>query len=66
MFELCPLRITENQLIVYSPEGEQIVCHPLAEKGCKERYVDDHKKPRKKPDLAIVDVILRLESCPLK
>jgi hypothetical protein len=62
MFELCPVRITENQMIVYSPEGEQIACHPLAEKGRKERYVGDHKKPRKKPDLAIADVISRLEA----
>lgn len=62
MFELCPLRITEDQLMVYSPSGEQIACHPLAEKGRKERYVGYHKKPSKKPDLAIADVILRLES----
>jgi hypothetical protein len=62
MFELCPVRITEDQMIVYSPEGEQIACHPLAEKGRKERYVGDHQKPRKKPDLAIADVISRLES----
>ena len=62
MFELCPLRITENQLMVYSPLGEQIACHPLAEKNRKERYVGYHQKPSKKPDLAIADVILRLES----
>ena len=54
--------ITEDQMIVYSPEGEQIAIHPLAEKDRKERYVRDHKKPRKKPDLAIADVIFRLES----
>ena len=62
MFELCPLRITEKQLIVYSPGGEQIVCHPLAEKGRKERYVGEHKKPARKPELVIADVIARLES----
>jgi hypothetical protein len=62
MFELCPMRITEDQMIIYSPEGEQIACHPLAEKGRKERYVGDHKKTRKKPDLAIADVISRLEA----
>jgi transposase len=61
MFEVCPLRITENQLLVYSPSGEQIACHTLAEKGRKERYVGYHKKPSKKPDLAIADVICRLE-----
>ena len=61
MFELCPLRITQNQMIVYSPCGEQIACHPLAEKGRKGRYVGDHKKSTKKPDLPIADVISRLE-----
>jgi len=61
MFELCPLRITQDQMIIYSPDGEQIACHPLAEKGRKERYVGDHKKPTKKPDLSIADVISRLE-----
>lgn len=62
MFELCPLRITEDQMIIYSPGGEQIACHALAEKGRKERYVGDHKKPSKKPDLLIADVISCLES----
>lgn len=61
MFELCPLRITQDQMIVYSPCGEQIACHPLAEKGRKDRYVGDHKKSTKKPDLPIADVISRLE-----
>ena len=62
MFELCPVRITEKELMVYSPAGEQIATHPLAEKGRKERYVGNHQKPRKKPDLAIADVISRLEA----
>lgn len=62
MFELCGLRITCEQMIIYAPGGEQIACHPLAEKGRKERYVGDHKKSPKKPDLAVADVIQRLES----
>jgi len=61
MFEQCPVRITGEQMIVYSPMGEQIACHGLADKGRKERYVGDHKKPRKKNGLLISDVILRLE-----
>jgi len=61
MFEQCPLRITQDQMIIYSPCGEQIACHPLAEKGRKERYVGDHKKSTKKPDLPIADIISRLE-----
>jgi transposase len=62
MFEICPIRITEDQMVIYSPAGEQIACHPLAEKGSKERYVGVHQKPRKKPNLVIADVISRLES----
>jgi hypothetical protein len=62
MFELCPVRITGEQMIVYAPSGEQIACHPLAEKGRKGRYVGEHKKPCKKPRLVIADVISRLES----
>lgn len=62
MFEQCPIRITEEQMVIYSPMGEQIACHTLAEKGRKERYVGDHKKPRKKHTLVISDVILRLEA----
>ena len=62
MYELCPIRITEDQMVIYSPAGEQIACHPLAEKGRKERYVGIHQKPRSKPDLVIADVISRLET----
>jgi len=62
MYELCPIRITEDQMVIYSPAGEQIACHPLAEKGRKERYVGIHQKPRSKPDLVIADVISRLEA----
>jgi len=62
MYELCPVRITEDHMVVYSPAGEQIVSHPLAEKGRNERYVGDHQKPRKNPDLVIADVISRLEA----
>ena len=62
MYEVCPVRIAENHLVVYSPIGEQLVTHPLAELGRKERYVGVHQKIGKKPDLDIADVILRLEA----
>jgi transposase len=62
MFEVCPVRITEDHMVVYSPEGEQIAGHPLAEKGRKERYVGIRPKTRRKPDLPIADVITRLEA----
>jgi len=61
MYEVCPVRIGEDNLVVYSPSGEQLASHPLAEKGRKERYVGMHQTPRKKPDLSMADVIIRLE-----
>ena len=62
MYELCPIRITGDHMVIYSPMGEQIVTYPLAEKGRKERYVGVHQKPVKKPDLVIADVVNRLEA----
>jgi hypothetical protein len=62
MYEVCPVRIAEDHLVVYSLIGEQLVTHPLAEPGRKERYVGVHQKTGKKPDLVIADVISRLEA----
>lgn len=62
MYEVCPVRITEDHLVVYSPGGEQLVTHPLAEADRKERYVGVRQKTGKKPDLVIADVISRLEA----
>jgi transposase len=62
MYEVCPVRISENHLEVYSPLGEHLVTHPLAEADRKERYVGVHQKTGRKPDLEIGDVISRLEA----
>ena len=62
MYEVCPVRITDQYLMVYSSNGELLVTHPLAEKNRKERYVGVVEKERKKPDMVIADVIARLES----
>lgn len=62
MYETCPVRITDDQLVVYSPAGEQLATHPLAEPGRTQRYVGVREKPGKKPDLVIADVISRLEA----
>jgi transposase len=61
MYEICPVRISEDHLVVYSPGGEQLVTHPLARQGQKERYVGVHQRTGRKPDLAMADVISRLE-----
>jgi transposase len=62
MYEVCPVRIAEDHLVVYSPAGEQLVTHPLAEPGRRERYVGVREKTGKKPDLVIADVISRLKA----
>jgi transposase len=62
MYELCSVRITDDHLVVYSPAGEQLVTHPLAEPGRRERYVGVRQKTGRKPDLVIADVISRLEA----
>jgi len=62
MFEVCPVRITEAELIVYSPDGEQIATHPLAQKGQKGRYVGVRQKKSKSSGPNIKDVIIRLEA----
>ena len=62
MYELCPVRIAEDHLVVYSSAGEQLATHTLAEPGRKERYVGVHQRTGKKPDLVIADVISRLEA----
>jgi hypothetical protein len=62
MHEVCAVRITEEELEVYSPGGEKIATHPLAEKGHKERYVGQPQKTSKKREVPIADVIHRLRN----
>lgn len=62
MYEVCPVRIAEDHLVVYSPAGEMLVTHPLAEDGRRERYVGVREKTGKKAGLVIADVISRLEA----
>jgi transposase len=61
MYELCPVRITEEHLVVYSPDGEPLVTHPLAKQGQKERYVGVPQQTRGKIDLVLSDVVTRLQ-----
>lgn len=61
MYEVCAVRITGEQLEVYSQKGEKIATHPLAKKGHKQRYVGKPHKTDKKVSVPIADVIRRLE-----
>lgn len=60
--ETCPVRITEDHLTVYCPTGEQLVVHPLARPGQKERYVGRHQKSNQSTLPSISDVIERLQA----
>ena len=62
MYELCPVRVTEEEFIVYSPEGEQLVVHPLAKEGQTSRYVGVQQKKGKATGPDIKDVIARLKA----
>jgi transposase len=62
MFEICPVRITDDSVIIYSPLGELIATHPLAKEGQKDRYVGAKQLSGKTPDLPLADIVRRLEA----
>jgi len=39
LFETCPVRITHEEVLIYSPDCELVTIHKLAEEGRKDRYV---------------------------
>jgi transposase len=39
LFKSCPLRITSDQVIIYSHDFKLLIAHPLAEKGAAGRYI---------------------------
>jgi len=61
LYEVCPVRITEEHLVVYSPDGEPLATHPLAKQGQKERYVGVPQQTSRKIDLVLSDVVTRLQ-----
>jgi len=46
LLEACPVRVSDTEIIIYSPECEEIKRYRLAEKGRKDRYVG---RPRQHP-----------------
>lgn len=47
MFETCPVRAGDREIIIYSPDCQEIARHRLAEKGRKDRYIGRSKKTQK-------------------
>lgn len=39
LYEACPVRVSDKEIIIYSPQCEEITRYPLAEKGRKNRYI---------------------------
>ena len=39
LFKSCPVRITSDQVIIYSHDFKLLISHPLAEKGATGRYI---------------------------
>jgi len=63
MYEACPVRISDAEIIIYSPGCEELRRYPLAEKGRKDRYIGRvFHDNRKRSDLNAGDIIARLQS----
>jgi transposase len=63
LFELCPVRITRDELMVYSPDAELLAIHKLADKDCKQRYVGRKQTTSNAlTALALKEIISRLET----
>jgi len=39
LFKSCPLRVTSDQVIIYSHDFKLLISHPMAEKGATGRYI---------------------------
>lgn len=61
MYETCPVRVSEKEIIFYNPGCEQIKCYPLAEKGRKNRYIG-RKASAQKYSLPAKEVAQRLHA----
>lgn len=63
LFETCPIRITRDELMIYSPDCELLVIHKLADKNSNNRYIGrDQTKTNVSPALEIKQVIGRLNA----
>lgn len=61
LFESCPVRITTDRVIIYSPECTEIANHPLAEKNQAGRYVGLPAKCHRNNELPVKEIIERLK-----
>ena len=63
LFETCPVRITHDELMTYSPDCELQVIHKLADKNSSDRYIGrDRTKRNVLPALEIQQIVERLNA----
>jgi hypothetical protein len=63
LFESCPVRITHDEVLIYSPACELVALHKLAEEGRADRYVGRPQPARAQPPaISMPEVIARLET----
>ena len=61
MYELCPVRITEEHITIYSPACSPLVTYKLAEKGSKEKYIGRTKPRGSSYRMEANEIIKRIE-----
>jgi transposase len=61
MYETCPVRATDKQITIYSPDCKEIITYPIAEKGRKNPYIGREEKTHKYV-LPIKEVANRLQA----
>lgn len=62
LYELCPVRVTGEQITIYSPACLPVVSHTLAAKGSKEKYIGRTAPKDTSYRLKAKDIIARVES----
>jgi transposase len=62
MFETCMVRLSDTEVIIYSPLCEEIKRYPIAAKGSPDRYIGRPSQPgSRKVSLTVSDLTSRLE-----
>lgn len=62
MYELCPVRVSGDQITIYSPACLSLVTYKLAEKGSKEKYIGRSTPRDSSYRLKAEQIITRIES----
>lgn len=62
MFKSCPVRVTGEKVIIYSPGFEQIAVHSIPEKGSAQRYIGRPSGLEHTPKIKFSDIKQRLIS----